>query len=371
MARSLEEAYSEHCSNSDPAWSDRPGAGRRPPHVQHGRGSRPRLRGRGEDAEGEESMIHIIVNPAGAGGKTLEYFRKSVLPLFAQSNYEIHFSSKERGVGEITAALTDPGRMAPDSYVNLVIVGGDGTMNEVMNGIRDFEHTRVGIVPAGSGNDLARGLDLPSDLRGIVSRIRQEKTFRQIDVGETILHDRDVRMRFVVSSGIGFDAEVCHRIQAASLKSILNRVGLGKLVYLLEAVRLIFQWRSAPAALYLCSGEGEEKLVRKLDRFVFTAAMNHRFEGGGFMLCPKASDEDGQMDYCIVHDLTVSGFFRFFPLALKGKHVRHKECVGQARGLSLRVRSEKPLCVHCDGEAVYTSGDAQMGIAPYKLNLMV
>ena len=115
-------------------------------------------------------MIHIIVNPAGAGGKTLKYFRKSVLPLFADSNYEIHFSSKTQGVSEIVSSLTDPAAIGEDSFVNLVIVGGDGTMNDVMNGIRDFEHTRVGLVPAGSGNDLAKGLGLTQSLNSRINR---------------------------------------------------------------------------------------------------------------------------------------------------------------------------------------------------------
>ena len=316
-------------------------------------------------------MIHIIVNPAGAGGKTLKYFRKSVLPLFADSNYEIHFSSKTQGVSEIVSSLTDPAAIGEDSFVNLVIVGGDGTMNDVMNGIRDFEHSRVGLIPAGSGNDLAKGLGLTQSLNSIVSRIRQEKTFRKVDVGETILHDRDVSMRFIVSSGIGFDAEACHRAQTAPMKRILNRLGLGKLVYMYEAIKLIFMWKSSPAQLTFAPRKDEGEKVQNYDNFVFLAAMNHKFEGGGFMLCPQACDDDGKMDYCIVHDLSVIGFFRFFPLALKGMHVKHKECVGQARRTSLRIRSEKPLRVHCDGETKYTSKDAEMRIADYQLNMMV
>lgn len=316
-------------------------------------------------------MIHIIVNPAGAGGKTLKYFRKSILPLFADSNYEIHFSSKTKGVSEIVSSLTDTAAIGEDSFVNLVIVGGDGTMNDVVNGIRDFKHTRVGLIPAGSGNDLARGMELPSNINEIVSRIRREKTYRQIDIGETVLHDRDVTMRFIVSSGIGFDAEACHMAQNAPMKSILNRLSLGKLVYIYEAVKLIFTWKSVPAVLTFAPRKDEGELVQKQDRFVFTAAMNHRYEGGGFMMCPQASGDDGKLDFCIVHDLTVTGFFRFFPLALKGRHVKHKECVGQARRTSLRIQTDRPLRVHCDGETKYTSKDVEMKIAQYRLNSMV
>ena len=316
-------------------------------------------------------MIHIIVNPAGAAGRTLKYFRRSVLPLFANMNYEIHFSSRTKGIEEIVSSLTDPSAIPEGTFVNLAIVGGDGTMNDVMNGIRDFEHTRIGLIPAGSGNDLARDLNLPPEVEDIVARIRLEETFRQIDVGETVFHDRGETRRFIVSSGIGFDAQACHMAQTAPMKSILNRLRLGKLVYIFEAIKLIFMWKSVPASIVYAPRGHEQPPEDRLEKLVFVAAMNHRFEGGGFMMCPESKDDDGKLDYCIVHDLTVLRFFRFFPLAMSGKHVRHKESVKQARRSSVRIRAEKPLWVHCDGETKYTSQDLELRIADVKLNLMV
>ena len=316
-------------------------------------------------------MIHIIVNPAGAAGRTVKYFRRSVLPLFANANYEIHYSSREKGISEIVASLTDPSAIPENGFVNLAIVGGDGTMNDVMNGVRDFEHTRIGLIPAGSGNDLAKGLDLTDKLPEIVGRIRQERTFRQADVGETILHDKGRTMRFIVSSGVGFDAECCEMADKAPMKRMLNKLRLGKLIYIFEAIKLIFLWKSTPAELTYAPRGDEKAKVEKLDKFVFSAAMNHRFEGGGFMLCPEARDDDGKLDYCIVHDLSVPEFFHFFPLALKGRHVKYKERVKQARRTSIRIKTEKPLWVHCDGEAKYTSQDVEMRIAEHKLNMMV
>ena len=107
------------------------------------------------------------------------------------------------------------------------------------------------------------------------------------------------------------------------------------------------------------------------DRFIFAAGMNHRFEGGGFMMCPKAKDDDGELDYCIVHDLSVLDFFRFFPSATSGGHVRQKAKVAQLRRKSLRVRSDRPLWVHCDGETGEPSADVLFRISRNRLNLLV
>ena len=317
-------------------------------------------------------MLHMIVNPAGAAGRTIKYFRRKILPHFAGTEYEIHYSSKEHGIGEIVSALTDPDRPGADEYVNLVVVGGDGTMNEALNGIRDLARTRVGLIPAGSGNDLARDLNLPKDVEEIAVRIRKEETVRRVDVGETIFHDSGVTQRFLVSSGAGFDAEACHMAQNAPMKGLLNRLRLGKLIYIFEAMKLIFAWRCAPASV-TCDpkGEGDASTVLKIGRFVFLAAMNHRFEGGGFMMCPKAKDDDGKLDYCLVHDLSVTGFFRFFPLALTGAHVKHREIVKQLRRTGVRIRSEKPLWVHCDGETARTSTDVEMRIGQEQIILLM
>ena len=316
-------------------------------------------------------MIHIIVNPAGAAGRTVKFFRRSVLPLFSGADYTIHFSSRTQGISEIVSKLTDPSVIPEGSFVNLAVVGGDGTMNEVLNGIRDFEHTRVGLIPAGSGNDLARDLCLPPELEDIVARIRLEQTFRQIDVGETVFLDRDYTMRFVTGSGFGFDAHVCHLVETAPLKSILNRLRIGKLVYLIEAIRLIFLWKNVPVTVTYGPRGDEGEHTRRMDRFMFLAAMNHRFEGGGFMISPNASDTDGKLDICTVYNVSKLKFLQVFPKALKGKHIQHKECVSMARRTWVRVQCDTPQWVHCDGEPKYDSQDVRMQIADVKLNLMV
>ena len=137
-------------------------------------------------------------------------------------------------------------------------------------------------------------------------------------------------------------------------------------------MKLIFTWRSVPVTIS-CDpkGKGDGETVLHVGKFVFMAAMNHRYEGGGFMMCPKAEDDDGKLDYCLVHDLSVMDFFRFFPLAMTGAHVKHREIASQLRRTGIRIRSEKPLWVHCDGETSRTSTDVEMRIGREQINLMM
>ena len=124
-----------------------------------------------------------------------------------------------------------------------MVLGGDGTLNEVISGIRDFDQVLLGYLPVGSSNDFARDLSLPSDPEKIMEQILDGKEVRRMDIGRlhynsethtlSRLHDQtksDTRM-FDVSAGIGFDAAVCEQALASGTKNFLNRIGMGKLTY--------------------------------------------------------------------------------------------------------------------------------------------
>ena len=192
-------------------------------------------------------MIHVIVNPAGAGGKTGRYWEKKIQPLLEGTEYQLHLSTEEGAAERICAELSS---FIPEGEtVRILILGGDGTINAAVNGIRDFEHTQLGLIPCGSGNDLARDLPFPEDRAELVRRILSGQTVRQVDVGECVWNDTGKSRFFVVSAGVGFDAAVCHYAQISVLKRFLNRFGLGKLVYILEAIRLIFSYKPSVSDL--------------------------------------------------------------------------------------------------------------------------
>ncbi|MBR3345511.1 MAG: hypothetical protein IKG37_00375 [Solobacterium sp.] len=317
----------------------------------------------------------VLVNPGGAGGKTLAFW-KEIESCFNGVDYEVHFSTLDHGISAITNELTSQSR-----EVNLILVGGDGSMNEAVNGIADFSRVRLGLIPSGSANDLAKDIDIAGDTRQQISTILEGTTKRSIDVGEVILHNRssvidpltleedphtyqdETRLRFNVSAGIGWDAEICRCVQVSPLKKVLNRIHLGKLIYIAEAVRTVFAMNT-----FHCDVKADEKPLT-YDRCVFCAVMNHKYEGGGFMFGPHARNDDGILDLCAVNDVTPFDFFRMFPKAYKGKQFESRFAF-ETRASSFRFKNDRPVWVHTDGEISCKSSDVTIHLQKEKLNLL-
>ena len=183
-------------------------------------------------------MIHFIVNPMGASGNTYAVWQRTEACLQKNgTEYEVHFSTHDNRIEDICRQLTT-GIPVDGDDVTLVVVGGDGSLNEAVNGIADFEHTRIGLIPAGSGNDLVRDMYLPEG-EELIERLAQNTVRRTYDVGEVIIHhvcrvdqrstadpahfvkrsaegaDVTVHRLFNVSAGAGFDAAICNGVMYA------------------------------------------------------------------------------------------------------------------------------------------------------------
>ncbi|MBR4455696.1 MAG: hypothetical protein IKS32_05695 [Solobacterium sp.] len=309
--------------------------------------------------------FEILINPAGGGGRTLEVWRKAQ-PFFAGLNYTVHYSTPELSLTHITAKLNRPG--VP---LNLIVVGGDGTVNEVLNGIRDFSAVRFGLLPAGSANDLAKDLGVKSTEEQ--ARILAEgKMHRSADIGEVILYDgigpdgmpaAELSSRFFVSCGLGWDAEIVHRAEISSLKSVLNRLSLGKLIYICEAVRLLFHM-----VPFECEVETEAQ-KKFYPRCLLAAVMNHRYEGGGFAFGPNARDDDGLLNLCAGNDISALDFCRLLPKAYQGKLFEGRN-VSETVSSGFRFSCSRPVWVHADGEILGRCRRIDVHLMKQKLNLL-
>ena len=126
-------------------------------------------------------------------------------------------------------------------------------MNEVLNGITDFDKVRFGMIPSGSGNDFARGLMIDKNpniaLHQILKAISREKNgipVSRVDIGQVRWGETEEESRiFGISSGIGLDAIVCKKALHSKLKKVLNKIHLGKLTYLLLTVSSLFSMKTA------------------------------------------------------------------------------------------------------------------------------
>ncbi len=306
-------------------------------------------------------MYYIIMNPSSKSGKGLSSWQK-LEPIFQERKipYKLMLSSHAGNISELTEKITSDA-VNTDSVINLIILGGDGTINEALQGIRDFSRVRIGYIPTGSSNDLARDLHLDKNPMAVLEKILREKPCAKYDLGclryeetsNTIKRRPDTRLPhtcyFLVSSGIGFDAAVCEEALSSNIKNTLNKLRLGKLTYLGIALKQILTAKPVSCELSL---DGEPAIHIK--HFLFIASMIHRYEGGGFKFCPDADAQDGLLDLCVVGRMPKLLILTALPTAFFGKHYIFPQ-ISHYRAKRVEIRTSKPLWVHTDGEVPFRS----------------
>ncbi len=275
------------------------------------------------------STVHLIVNPAagrGRGGRV----HRDVLKKAHDRGWHVdeYVTGGRKHASTIAAKLPDDG--AP-----VLVLGGDGTLNEVINGLRQCSHP-VGLVPIGTGNDFARLLQLrgaDDAMDAVAAGGRRRVDAALVDV---VNEDGSVeRRRFINSMGIGFDAAVA--VDVARV-----RLGSGILPYLLSVFRVLRSYQSVPSTVSFNNAE--------ISATLFLACIgNGRTSGGGFRLTPDALTDDGLLDICHVRSLSTLRVLQVLPKALNGSHVHCPE-VSMARASHFDIALDFPLPVHLDGE---------------------
>lgn len=312
-------------------------------------------------------MYYFLVNPASRSGRGIRDWERIRTFLDGRGvPYQACFSAKAGDMARFAEKLSQS-VPADGSCVHLVVLGGDGAVNEALQGVRNPDKIRFSNIPVGSGNDLAKDIGISRNPRKALAHLLDSPEKRRMDVG--VLHYNTAFLpegktfrkvsvpdrRFLVSSGIGFDAAVCQQAMASPFKNTLNRLGLGRLTYLGIALRLLFRPGRARAQL-LMEGEGDAPRQVALNRLLFIACMSHCYEGGGFYFCPHADDGDGVLDLCTVDSVPVWKILLVLPTAFFGKHYRYRG-VERHAAKKIRIRTSRPLWVHTDGEVAAMSDD--------------
>lgn len=296
-------------------------------------------------------MFEVIVNPAGAAGKTMQAWEKVETYLHQHDiAYRAYYSDLQHDVVDIIKEI-----MQEEGEKDIILIGGDGSLNLLVNGIDDFSRIRLGLIPCGSGNDFALAQGISKKPLEQLEKIIKKEVVRELDIGQVEyfnqydMNNEEVHLsptrRFNISCGIGFDAEICEKAEAQnkSLKKHLNKINVGKLIYLSVAMKLIFSIDHYDVKIKV---DGKEYPYNQL---VFAAIMNEPYEGGGFKFSPNAIATDGEYEICVANNLGVKDFWRIFPYAYKGNHVKF-EGIELLHGKEVEVTSTKPMWVHTDGE---------------------
>lgn len=300
----------------------------------------------------------FIVNPKARSGMG-EMIWKALEPELKKRRitYKVHMTEKRDHAEKIAEALTSDGREH-----TLVVLGGDGTVNEVVNGIRDVEKTTLGYIPIGSSNDFARGLGIAKEPAEALDAVLHPGNIIHMDIGTLTSAVRT--RRFLVSGGIGFDAAVCHEVCVSRWKVLLNKLGLGKLSYAVVALNRLV--KDCPIHMTLTLEDGRRM---EFPKTYFAAFMNLKYEGGGFQFCPGASPEDGRLDVIVAHGLSVPKILFLLPLAFWGKHTSFKG-ITILRCRSVQTEASVPLALHTDGEPGFPRQSVQAAVMKERLKVI-
>jgi len=268
----------------------------------------------------------FIVNSVAGRGKTGRVLSGLVTSLNNLGfDYEIEVTKAPLHAISIVCEYVKKG------FRKIVAVGGDGTVNEVANGImksKKAEEIKFGVIPEGGGNDFARYLELDDDVEKSL-KVLLRGNIKGVDVGK--VEDN----YFVNAFGIGFDAEV-----AANSKSIRFLNGLPR--YILAIMKTLLNLKAHKVKL-----EINDEII---DRSILLVSIGNGVSaGGGFLLTPNAVIDDGVYDICIIRSLKVLKIFRLLPAVIKGEHINYEE-VEIKQGSKIRIRTDQPIPVYYDGE---------------------
>lgn len=311
-------------------------------------------------------MLYFIVNEKSRSGKGAKIWQEVKQALQEQNIvYEAWVTEREGHAFSLAGEICE----REDEDICLVVVGGDGTANEVINGMTNFEKVRFGTIPTGSGNDLARGLKIKGspteNLNHILECIKEGKDkCSVIDLGQVRWKGGEKPRLFAISAGLGLDALVCKKALKSRLKDFLNKLHLGKLTYLLLTVQSLFSMRTTDAVVRY-----DKDNKQNLRKIIYIAAMNFRAEGGGVPMAPQADATDGKLSLCSAWGIPKWRTFFCLPFLVTAKHLwirgfevhDCKEC---------EIHLKEPMVLHADGEYCGDVTDVQFTCLPGKLRVL-
>ncbi len=243
----------------------------------------------------------------------------------------------------------------------LVAVGGDGTVNEVANGIlssSQADMTAIGVVSTGTGSDFVRSVGIPRNYVRACSCLAGARRLL-IDVGvvEYQKNGQTLRRFFVNSAGVGFDAQV------AELANRLPKYFGGTIPYVFGLLRSLASYRNKTVDLTL-----DNQMTTK--RVLSVVVANGRYIGGGMLVAPQAELGDSLLDVMAVGDMGRLELLRAFPRIYKGTHITHpKVRIERATRVAI-IPSTDNFLVHADGEFL-GQGPASFRILPRALSVAV
>ena len=289
----------------------------------------------------------FLVNPAAANGSTGRRWpelarRAAALGLQG----ETLVSERPGHLAELAAEAAAAGATA------IVVVGGDGTVHEVVDGLARAgasDRVELGLIPFGTGRDFARSLRIPRRLDDALEVVRGGRV-RTVDIGRaTYASDNgEAVAHFANFAGAGISGAIADRANRTT------KAFGGRLSFIWATLAVFTRWQPTEMTVEI---DGERRQVLLLEAL----AMNGDYTAGGMWVAPEASLEDGTFDVVLIGDFSKAEFTTTFPKIYRGTHVSHAK-VEIVRARELRVDAPSPLPIVLDGE--------QPGTTPVRFELV-
>jgi YegS/Rv2252/BmrU family lipid kinase len=286
----------------------------------------------------------FLVNPASANGATGKRWP------------ELHRRARELGLdaepvlSERPGQLIELAREAAAAHELLVVVGGDGTLNEVVNGVAGLD-AELAVLPAGTGQDFGKTHGIPTGFDDAV-RVALEGTARPVDLGRATYRDDAgaEAVRFFANVGsAGMSGAVARRAN-----SMTKRLG-GRTTFFYALVREFVAWKNTEVTVTVDEGERRGAMHDVI-------LANGRWHGGGMKLAPDAKPDDGLFDVVLIGDVNKLDFLTTAPKLYSGKHVAHPK-VEVLQSATVTVDAAEPIPIELEGETVGTT-PARFEIVP-------
>jgi YegS/Rv2252/BmrU family lipid kinase len=294
----------------------------------------------------------FLVNPASDNGGTGKRW-----PELAHRAARLGLAGETR-FSERPGHLISLARSAVDDGATVVVaVGGDGTLNEVVNGVagRDVD---LATIPLGTGMDFGRTYGIPTKFDDAV-RVALEGTPRTIDAGRVSFRTwagEDAERWFANVGSVGMSGAVAQR--ANGMSKVLG----GKLTFFYALTRVFFEWENTEVTVTFDGGERRGKMHDVI-------VANGRWHGGGMLLAPDARPDDGSFDVVLIGDVGKLDFVTTAPKLYKGKHVGHPK-IEVVRTARVEVDAAEHLPIELEGEQVGTT-PATFEVVPGALRVRV
>jgi len=289
------------------------------------------------------SSFNFLINPLAGKGKY-----QQVIHIIRQnlSGFNIKY---EINVMENKAQTVHIARKAAENFDAVVAVGGDGTVNEVFNGIIGTKAV-FGILPTGTGNGFAKSLGLPSSINE-ACQILIHGQVKTIDIG--IINNR----YFIGTAGIGFDAMIAS--YAGKKLGPLR----GMWLYFYAGAINFFKYSPPLTNLNI---DSENIQIRPL----LVVVANTKRYGGGALIAPNALPDDGLFDVCVIKEMGAIELIWNLPKLFTGKHIKLSK-VSIYRAKSVVIETDSPTYAHADGEAIGNYSKMEFQLLPRAIKVLV